>query len=276
MEAHRDLHALRQAVAAIEPSDKDRKTSFTLGAEGVDRAVGGGLERGALHEIFAGTQADAASAAGFAAGLCLRAIRSGEGRSGDGGRMGHRRGGIAWIRQIHAEKEAGRLYPPGLKAMGVAPETLLLVRLNKVEDMMRAGEEAVRSGVCGAVVIEPWGMASIIDLKATRRLLMAARHVNAPVFLLRLAAEPVPSAAATRWQVAAAPSRELEAGAPGHAAFDLTLLRHRAGPAGMRWQLEWNRDENGFSETTLSRPVVSAPSHRPALPAGEGDWRRAG
>lgn len=275
MEAHRDLHALRQAVAAIEPSDQDRKTSFTLGAEGVDCAVGGGLERGALHEIFAGTQADAASAAGFAAGLCLRAIRGSEGQTDEGGRMG-RRGGIAWIRQIHAEKEAGRLYPPGLKAMGLSPEKLLLVRLKKVEDMMRAGEEAVRSGACGAVVIEPWGVASIIDLKATRRLLMAARHVNAPVFLLRLAAEPVPSAAATRWQVAAALSQALDAGAPGHAAFDLTLLRHRAGPAGMRWQLEWNRDENGFSETTLSRPLVSTPSHRSALPAGEGGWRRAG
>lgn len=57
MEAHYDLHALRQAVAAIEPSSgHDPKTLFTLGAEGVDRAVGGGLARGALHEVFAVTR----------------------------------------------------------------------------------------------------------------------------------------------------------------------------------------------------------------------------
>ena len=41
-----------------------------------------------------------------------------------------------------------------------------------------------------------------------------------------------PSAAETRWSVSAAASREREANAPGAPAFDLELLRWRAGPAG--------------------------------------------
>ena len=45
------------------------------------------------------------------------------------------------------------------------------------------------------------------------------------VLLARGEAKPCPSAAHTRWQVAAAPSRALEAHAPGAPAFVLDLLR---------------------------------------------------
>src|SRR3546814_8123632 len=77
-------------------------------------------------------------------------------------------------------------------------------------------------------------------------------------------AEPMPSAADTRWQVRAAPSQALEANAPGHAALEIELLRRRAGPAGMRWRVEWNRDECIFREPALSGAVVSLPFGRPA------------
>src|SRR3546814_3035361 len=60
------------------------------------------------------------------------------------------------------------------------------------------------------------------------------------------------------------PSQALEANAPGHAALEIELLRRRAGPPGMRWRVEWNRDECIFREPALSGAVVSLPFGRPA------------
>src|SRR3546814_20413203 len=66
-----------------------------------------------------------------------------------------------------------------------------------------------------------------------------------------------PSAAHTRWQVAAAPSQPLEANAPGIPALDLTLLRQRGGAGGPHWCVEWERDARGFAAATL--PGVKVP-----------------
>src|SRR3546814_15680394 len=79
-------------------------------------------------------------------------------------------------------------------------------------------------------------------------LFLSAEKSSVTILLLRRDAEPMPSAADTRWQVRAAPSQALEANAPGHAALGIELLRRRAGPAGMRWRVEWNRDECIFRE----------------------------
>ena len=68
------LEALRREVAHIErgssPVASDR---FSTGSETIDSAVGGGLARGALHEIFGASVMDGASAAGFAIALAVRA-----------------------------------------------------------------------------------------------------------------------------------------------------------------------------------------------------------
>jgi protein ImuA len=89
------------------------------------------------------------------------------------------------------------------------------------------------------------------------------------VLVLRIAGEVQPSAADTRWRVAAAPSIALEAEAPGAPMFDLELLRRRAGPPAGPWRVEWNRDESCFSEpieTIGQGPPLSRPV--PALAAG--------
>ena len=76
------------------------------------------------------------------------------------------------------------------------------------------------------------GKCPALDLTASRRLALAAEQSGVTLFLLRLEAQPVPSAADTRWTVGAAPSRSLEADAPGPPMFEIELLRRRAGPAG--------------------------------------------
>jgi protein ImuA len=104
----------------------------------------------------------------------------------------------------------------------------------------------------------------VLDLTASRRLALAAEQSGATLFLLRLGAEPAPSAADTRWAVSAAPSEALEANAPGAPTFDIELLRRRSGPSGMRWRLEWNRDRLAFIDPALPGAVVSLSTGRPA------------
>ena len=54
---------------------------FALGAEALDSALGGGLARGRLHEIYAQADDDGASAAGFALLLAWRARAPGHPRA---------------------------------------------------------------------------------------------------------------------------------------------------------------------------------------------------
>ncbi|HZF45231.1 MAG TPA: hypothetical protein VEZ26_02770, partial [Sphingomonadaceae bacterium] len=90
--------------------------------------------------------------------------------------------------------------------------------------------------------------------------------------LLRIEAEPGPSAAQTRWSVSAAPSRALEAEAPGRPAFKVELLRQRGRPDGGFWHLEWDRDRASFDAAPLSGAMVS-PASGGSL--AQGEWRRA-
>src|SRR3546814_8574977 len=90
--------------------------------------------------------------------------------------------------------------------------------------------------------------------------------------MLRIDAAPTPSAAHTRWQVAAAPSQPLEANAPGIPALDLTLLRQRGGAGGQHWCVEWDRDARGFAEAPLPGVMVPLAEHGSAAACGTR-WR---
>jgi protein ImuA len=265
MPAHaQDIEALRRQLSALErgagPTDHGMAP---LGCASVDAALGGGLARGALHEVFAAT-ADAAAATGFALGLVLRAA-------------GERP--VLWVRQDFSGVETGELYAPGLAELGLAPDRLILVRVRDGPGVLRAAEEAARCAPLGAVLIEPWGEPRVLDLTATRRLALAAETSGVPLIMLRLAAAPAPSAATTRWQVRAALSSPLAANAPGHPAFAVTLARRKAGAGGRNWIVEWDRDRCEFrfpdaaaiasTSETLSGGMVSIPADRsPEAPVG--------
>ncbi len=227
------------------------RAAIALGSPALDAALGGGLARGALHEVYAANEADVASATGFAAALA---------RSAAGARP------ILWVRQDALDGLTGRLYAPGLAEIGIDPNQVLLVRAPDVQALLRAGAEGSRCAALGAVLIEPWGQSKLIDLTASRRLHLAARASGTPVLLLRVSAAPAPSAAATRWQIAAAPSHALSGDAPGLPAFAATLLRQRGGAGGTDWTLEWNRDHVRFDQraTPLSGGLVPVSLDRSA------------
>ena len=237
---------------------------IALGAGATDRALGGGLARAALHEVYAAV-GDAAAATGFTAAAALRAAGAKS---------------ILWARQDFLESEAGALNPSGLAEFGLDPSRIVLVRCRDGEAVLRAGEQAARCAALGAVVIEPWGEPKLLDFTVSRRLALAASKSGVPIFLLRIAAMPRQSAAATRWNVEALASRALDANAPGFPAFKLSLLRLRGGVAGQMWRVEWNRDRRTFEDfargaaAPVSGAVVSVSADRPA--EALGDIRRAG
>ncbi len=240
------LH-LASSVTRQRKTDSGR---ISLGLAGLDESLGGGLERGALHEVYAPATSDLPSAIGFAAGIALLAA--------------HKRP-IVWVRQEFLDVEAGSLYAPGLAEFGLDPAGIVLVRARDKSAVLKAGREATLCGSLGAVLIQPWADAP--DLTASRRLSLAA-EASGGTALMVIAGSPVPSAAQTRWEVRPFKSRSLPASAPGSPAFLATLLRHRGGAPAREWRLEWNRDCKCFHDrsvrhqTPLSRPLVSVPSSR--------------
>lgn len=258
--ASAELEFLRREVARLERgSSASAAMRFATGAPGLDAALGGGLVRGAMHELFAGSILDEASAAAFAVGLALRASPAAP---------------IVWVRQDFVGLELGEIYAPGLAELGLSPERLILVKARDGPGVLRAGEEAARCPPLGAAIIEPWGNPKALDLVASRRLMLAAARSGVPVFMLRAGGAPLPSAAATRWRVRAAASAPLEASAPGHPVFEVELMRDRAGAMGRNWIVEWKRDARSFSNiadegaAALSGGVVSVSSGGPH-PEGE-------
>lgn len=251
----------------------------TFGAPALDMPLGGGIERSALHEVYAMGTSDLAAATGFSVGLAQRAAQ---------------RRPILWVRQDFLDAETGRLHPSGLVELGLDPSQLLLVRTRDAEGVLRAGAEAARCSALGAVLIETWGEPRLLDLTASRRLALAARTSGVTTVLLRASIRQQASAAHTRWQVAALPSRALEANAPGDPAFSLRLLRHRGGLGEREWRIEWCRDRQSFQEQSvlsnraastrspadvapLPGSVVSFPADGPATEEGRSTgFRQAG
>ena len=226
---------------------------IATGHAALDGALGGGLPRGRVHELFAASEDDAPSATGFATMLGLRTVG--------------RRSPIFWLRTDAAERFGGRLYGPGLIELGGDPDSLVLGVAPDIKALLKAAADAARCPGLSALIVECHGQCPALDLTASRRLALAAEQSGVTLFLLRLGAQPVPSAADTRWTVGAAPSRLLEAGAPSRPMFEIELLRRRAGPAGMRWRLEWHRDRLVFADPALSGAMVPISSSRPAPPA---------
>ena len=156
-----ELEALRERVLRLERgSSPVADVRFSIGSPAIDAALGGGLVRGALHEVFAEGMAHEPAAAAFAILLALRA---------SGGKP------IVWVRQDFVGLEMGEIHAPGLAELGLSPDRLIMVRARDGPSVLRAGEEAARCPPLGAVLIEPWGNPKTLDLVATRRLAPQAK-----------------------------------------------------------------------------------------------------
>ena len=237
------LAALRTLLA--QPAAE----TLPLGLPALDRALpGGGLARGALHEI-AGTGLAAQHAA--AATLFLAGI------------LARTRGPVLWV------MERADLFAPALAEAGLAPDRVIQAEAGGTAAALAALEDGLRHPGLAAAVGEVSGR---LSLTATRRLHLAAGAAGTfPLaFLLRRpwrAAADAPSAAVTSWRVGAEPSTPPFADAPevpglGRARWRLELWRARgAVPAG--WVVEaWADGALGLVESGPVEQGLAAPPRR--------------
>src|SRR5690606_37333979 len=157
------------------------------GHHALDAALGGGLMRGRVHELFAAEAGDGPSAAGFAAMVALRTVG--------------RRAPIFWLRTDESERQDGAIHAPGLAGLGGDPDSLVLGQAPDPRTLLRSAADAARCPGLGALIVECRGKCAGLDLTASRRLALAVEQSGVTLFLLRLDAQPIPSAADTRWAV---------------------------------------------------------------------------
>src|SRR5438067_9863590 len=228
------LAALRERIRHIEQPASHGVLPFGVAA--IDRALpGGGLALGAVHEILGidGDEEDGAAACGFIAGLLARL----------------RRGPVLWC------LKRPDLYGPGLLAHGLDPARLVIVTVPRDEDILWAIEEGLRAPGLGAVI----GEIGRLPLVAGRRLQLAGERSGITAFLLRrwrnseeaARERERPSAAVTRWRIAALPAREVDdlrlRQLIGQPRWRVELLRCRGGvPA--QWVVESGVVESGDVE----------------------------
>jgi len=254
------LASLRGRIERLEaPGETQALNRVALGHAGADAVLRGGLATGAMHEVFSeGRQSGAAT--GLVAGFA--------------GRLSARRP-LVWVRQDFSEIESGALSMGGIGELGLDPRLLVSVRAADVDTALRSAADALACDAIGAVVLEVWGEARQLDLVASRKLTLTAQASGVSCLVLRIAAQPQPSTAETRWMVQSArspPAPKWSAwGAP---VFDAQLVRNRRGPVG-QWIMEWKCDECLFSEpAAYPQPVAAAPADR-SHPAAVGATRDA-
>jgi protein ImuA len=251
------LPELRERIRQIERPAVTVHGFVPFGVAAIDRSLpGGGLARGALHEILGvgGDEEDGAVAAAFAAGVLGRLVMA-------------RDGLVLWC------LPRPDLYGPGLAVHGLDPGRLVLVRVSRDAEILWAMEEGLHSPGIVAVVGEVGALPAV----ASRRLQLAAERSGATAFLLRRWREggraarerALPNAAMTRWRIAALPSRPVrdEPGV-GHPRWRIELLRCRGGEPGC-WEME-------VPDATDHVSLAAALADRPAAPVASAKLRRAG
>lgn len=272
---------LRDVIARIEGNVPSLGAGMpaarvALGAEdaktlGLDRVLGGGLPRAALHEVVATRPGDASATCGFALALAVRFAAG-------------THGAVVWIVEDGARLESGAPYAPGLAAHGLDPERLVVVRTANGADTLWAMEEALKCRGLAVVVADLW-RTKPYDLVASRRLVLAAQKSATPGILVPAGAagtaQALSSAARTRFEVAAAPGPFIASGGylalPGRAAWAVRLARIRAGPDGHAehfdwekiWPLVWDHEEARFRDALpLDPPAFLRDRPHPSAAGG--------
>jgi protein ImuA len=236
---------LRQRLLAMQraPGLEDGSATLPLGISAIDAVLGGGLLRGALHEIAAPGETHLVAVAGFALGLTKLIAPSPR---------------FFWIVEDMALAESGALYGAGFNAFGLTPERQVTVSVAHRRDLLWVMEEVLHCRAVDVVIGEIRG--GEINSVAVRRLSYAAAKNGGLALLLRASPSSGASTATTRWIVSTAPSAGSHG--PGAPRFAAQLIRNRRGPVGS-WILEWSYRNAQFILATHAQPMAAPVFDRP-------------
>lgn len=242
-----DIGQLRSRIAALEGVGNEIVAGVVpLGVAEIDDALPwGGFPLGCLHELEPHRHADGiedGAGLGFATFLL--------------GRLGARTGRpVLWV------ASGEEPYAPGLAALGLTPERLVVVRTYRAAQGLWAVEEGLRCGALGGVLAELWKL----DLTAARRLQLAARASGVPALVLNHGAAIGP--AVTRWRASAQPSRAPVGEGVGAWNWRLELLRCRGRCVGddgriAAWDVEWDDETRGLRLAAAAGDRALEPARR--------------
>ncbi len=170
----------------------------------------------AVHEFIYTSIEDAAVTHGFVTGVLASLMQTG--------------GTSIWI------SAAQTIFPPALKAFGIAPDKIIFIELRKEKEILWAMEEALRCDGLATVI----GEVRELSFTASRRLQLAVEKSRATGFILRRKSRNLnTTACVTRWKISSL-SSEPEDGMPGvgFPRWNIELLKVRNGKPGA-WQIEF-------------------------------------
>lgn len=239
-------------------------------AEDPRTALGGLAARRRLHALHPARPGQEAAAAGFGLAL-VQALEALEAE-----RQGRAlRRPILWVVPGRTARECGRPYGPGLIELGLSPDRLIVVAVDKAMDAFAAAEMGLEErGLAGVLVDLPARLPADL-LRLGKRLSLRAETQATPCLLLHATPEPIEAPIASRWLVASRPVAQSPA--PDFSiAFDLTLTKNRTGATG-RFAVAWRPMLSGSSDHAFTfLPLSPALSRRlvPDLVDGPAGPRR--
>lgn len=224
--------------------------AWCFGDPGLDAVLPpGALAEAATHELKPATADDWPSALALALRLAVRRLAvSGPAPV------------VLWCASGAHTGEHGRLHAPGLAALGLSPDRLLVALTAREADTLWAMEEGLRSRAPALVV----GCLQAVGLTASRRLSLAAAEAGIPCLLLTAPRSPVAPAAVSRWRIARRPAARhpFDPQAPGAPRLALTLERCRGASLDLAQQafvVEWCDGTHRFR-------LAAGLAHRSAAP----------
>lgn len=211
------INQLQKDILLLQGFKPPTGATQTIGLGLVEAAFPNGIfPVGAIHEFLTTRPEDAAASGGFVGGILKSLMKQG--------------GACLWISTSRS------LFPPALKAFGVAPDKVIFIDLNRERDVLWATEEALKCEGLSAVVAE----LNELSFTQSRRLQLAVEQSKVTGFMMRTNARKLSTTACTaRWKISHLASQpEDELPGVGHPRWNVELLKVRNGNPGM-WQMEW-------------------------------------
>jgi protein ImuA len=227
--------------------DRQSAPAWTFAVSALDTLLGPeGLAIDAVHEVKPAIPEQGHSfAAGWAAARAF-ALALGIRRCNVMGVTESRQAPVLCCWPAALAHELAPLYGPGLRALGLDPDRLLIAETATAAEALWALEEGLRSASLALVL----GMLENIALTPARRLALAAAASRTPCLLLTHPRAGASAAMATRWRVGPCPSapHRFDARAPGAPRFAVVLERCRSRPAAeaISVLLEWCNEAYRF------------------------------
>lgn len=213
------IRQLKEQLLSMEgfsSGSVSRRLDFGLGPMNA-AFPGGSFPIGTIHELVSPTEAHAAAANGFLAGLLSTLM----GQNGI----------CLWI-------SVGRkLFPPALKFFGIEPHRVIFVDVKLKKDGLWVMEQALKCTALSAVVAE----LREVSFAESRRLQLAVEDSRVTGFLHRQQPRTKHAlACVSRWQISPLPAYTNNLPGVGFPRVQVELEKIRNGRPGS-WQFEWHQ-----------------------------------